>query len=89
MQSSANRASNIYLCNECDRFWFDRSSTHSFIINFVGIFLAEFGQTNPVASIVRFFTSIITAVPSIVVGVFAYGVIVLVTKGFSAIAENS
>ncbi|MEH2123341.1 phosphate ABC transporter permease PstA [Nostoc sp.] len=51
-----------------------------------GIFLAEFGQTNPVASIVRFVTSILTGVPSIVVGVFAYGVIVLVTKGFSAIA---
>ena len=51
-----------------------------------GIFLAEFGQTNSIASIVRFISSILTGVPSIVVGVFAYGVIVLVTKGFSAIA---
>lgn len=51
-----------------------------------GIFLAEFGETNPIAGIVRFITSIITGVPSIVVGVFAYGVIVLITKGFSAIA---
>ncbi|MEH2455533.1 phosphate ABC transporter permease PstA [Nostoc sp.] len=51
-----------------------------------GIFLAEFGKTNPIAGIVRFITSILTGVPSIVVGVFAYGVIVLLTKGFSAIA---
>ncbi|MDZ8109835.1 MAG: phosphate ABC transporter permease PstA [Nostoc sp. DedQUE12a] len=50
-----------------------------------GIFLAEFGQ-NPIANIVRFITSILTGVPSIVVGIFAYGIIVLTTKGFSAIA---
>jgi phosphate transport system permease protein len=51
-----------------------------------GIFLAEFSQTNPFTQYVRFITSIITGVPSIVVGIFAYGVIVLLTKGFSAIA---
>lgn len=50
-----------------------------------GIFLAEFGQTNP-TRVVRFIANILTGVPSIVVGVFAYGIIVLVTKGFSAIA---
>ncbi|MBD2676560.1 MULTISPECIES: phosphate ABC transporter permease PstA [Nostoc] len=50
-----------------------------------GIFLAEFGE-NPIANIVRFITSILTGVPSIVVGIFAYGIIVLTTKGFSAIA---
>jgi len=51
-----------------------------------GIFLAEFSQTNPLTGLVRFITNIFTGVPSIVVGIFAYGVIVLVTKGFSAIA---
>ncbi|WP_414576612.1 phosphate ABC transporter permease PstA [Anabaena sp. CCY 9402-a] len=51
-----------------------------------GIFLAEFGQTNITAKFVRFITSILTGVPSIVVGIFAYGVIVLLTKKFSAIA---
>jgi phosphate transport system permease protein len=51
-----------------------------------GIFLAEFSQSNPITQYVRFVTSIITGVPSIVVGMFAYGVIVLLTKGFSAIA---
>ncbi|MCM0589005.1 MAG: phosphate ABC transporter permease PstA [Gloeotrichia echinulata CP02] len=50
-----------------------------------GIFLAEFGQSNT-AKFVRFITTIITGVPSIVVGIFAYGIIVFVTKGFSAIA---
>ncbi|MTJ48876.1 phosphate ABC transporter permease PstA [Dolichospermum sp. UHCC 0259] len=51
-----------------------------------GIFLAEFSQTNPFTQYVRFITSILTGVPSIIVGMFAYGVIVLLTKGFSAIA---
>jgi phosphate transport system permease protein len=51
-----------------------------------GIFLAEFGQTNPTANFVRFISNILTGVPSIVVGIFAYGIIVLTTKGFSAIA---
>jgi phosphate transport system permease protein len=50
-----------------------------------GIFLAEFGQSST-AKFVRFITTILTGVPSIVVGIFAYGVIVLVTKGFSALA---
>ncbi|WP_066381498.1 MULTISPECIES: phosphate ABC transporter permease PstA [unclassified Anabaena] len=53
---------------------------------FTGIFLAEFGKTNAIARFVRFITSIMTGVPSIVVGIFAYGVIVLWTKKFSAIA---
>lgn len=51
-----------------------------------GIFLAEFGITSPIAKFVRFITTILTGVPSIVVGVFAYGVVVAITKSFSAIA---
>lgn len=51
-----------------------------------GIFLSEFGQGSAIASTVRFLTTILTGVPSIIVGVFAYGVIVLTTKGFSALA---
>jgi phosphate transport system permease protein len=51
-----------------------------------GIFLAEFGQTSPIANFVRFITTILTGVPSIVVGVFAYGVVVFTTKSFSALA---
>jgi len=51
-----------------------------------GIFLSEIGQGTYIGGAVRFITSILTGVPSIIVGIFAYGVIVLVTKQFSAIA---
>lgn len=56
----------------------------------VAIYLAEFGKKTVIAQLVRFMLSILSAVPSIVVGVFAYAVIVLSTilgyRGFSAIA---
>ncbi|MEA5617386.1 phosphate ABC transporter permease PstA [Cronbergia sp. UHCC 0137] len=51
-----------------------------------GIFLAEFAKASQAANFVRFITSILTGVPSIVVGMFAYGVVVLTTKEFSALA---
>ncbi len=51
-----------------------------------GIFLSEIGQGTNVGRVVRFIVSILTGVPSIVVGIFAYGVLVLTTKKFSAIA---
>ncbi len=52
-----------------------------------GIFLAEFGQSSAIANFVRFVTTILTGVPSIIAGVFAYGVLILnhVTQ-FSAVA---
>lgn len=52
-----------------------------------GIFLAEFGQTSAIANVVRFITTILTGVPSIIAGVFAYGVLILnqITQ-FSAVA---
>lgn len=53
-----------------------------------GIFLSEFSQGSTVSGAIRFITTILTGVPSIIAGVFAYGVIVLnpITKGFSALA---
>ncbi|MGF1673811.1 MAG: phosphate ABC transporter permease PstA [Rivularia sp. (in: cyanobacteria)] len=51
-----------------------------------GIFLSEFGKDSKISGIVRFFTTIFSGVPSIVVGVFAYGVFVITTKQFSAVA---
>ncbi|MDJ0674773.1 MAG: phosphate ABC transporter permease PstA [Calothrix sp. MO_167.B42] len=51
-----------------------------------GIFLAEFSQGSPVVKFVRFINTILTGVPSIVVGIFAYGIIVLTFKQFSAFA---
>lgn len=56
------------------------------------IYLSEIGRTGIIAQTVRFVMSILSAVPSIVVGVFAYGVIVLSTifgyRGFSALAGS-
>jgi phosphate transport system permease protein len=51
-----------------------------------GVFLSEIGEESYIGRAVRFITSILTGVPSIIVGIFAYGVIVLITKQFSAIA---
>lgn len=51
-----------------------------------GIYLSEFGKGTAIANTVRFVTTILTGVPSIIAGVFAYGVIVLTFKGFSAVA---
>ncbi len=51
-----------------------------------GIYLSEIGSGTNIGRAVRFIASILTGVPSIVVGIFAYGVIVLRTKHFSAIA---
>jgi phosphate transport system permease protein len=50
-----------------------------------GIFLAEFGD-NWFGNTVRFVTDTLTGVPSIVVGVFVYALIVLPWKHFSTIA---
>lgn len=54
------------------------------------IYLSEIGKEGAIARVVRFVMSILSAVPSIVVGVFAYGVVVLSTildyRGFSALA---
>ncbi|MGV0023676.1 phosphate ABC transporter permease PstA [Phormidesmis priestleyi] len=52
------------------------------------IYLSEFGKQSSIARTIRFVVSILSAVPSIVVGVFAYGVIVITTKSFSAWAGS-
>src|SRR4029453_7515390 len=50
-----------------------------------GVYLAEFGSGR-FASVVRFVADTMTGVPSIVVGVFVYAIIVLPMKHFSALA---
>lgn len=50
------------------------------------IYLSEFGKNSAIASTIRFIVTVLSGVPSIVVGVFAYGVIVLSTKEFSGLA---
>ncbi|WP_377473919.1 MAG: phosphate ABC transporter permease PstA [Microcoleus anatoxicus] len=52
-----------------------------------GIFLSEFGRENKgMANAIRFITVILSSVPSIVVGVFTYALIVVTTKVFSGLA---
>lgn len=51
----------------------------------IGVYLSEFGR-GPFSSIVRFLSETLTGVPSIVMGIFAYSVIVLPMGRFSAIA---
>jgi phosphate transport system permease protein len=50
-----------------------------------GIYLAEYGAGR-FASLVRFLTDTLTGIPSILVGVFVYTIIVLPMKQFSALA---
>jgi phosphate transport system permease protein len=58
----------------------------------IGIYLAEFEQTSPFDQIlnttIRFVQRILSSVPSIVIGVFAYSVIVYTSKQFSAFAGS-
>ena len=52
---------------------------------FAGIYLAEYGN-NRFAGVVRFMADVLSGVPSIVVGVVAYILVVLPMKHFSALA---
>jgi phosphate transport system permease protein len=51
-----------------------------------GVYLAEYGQSNPLASLTRFVNDILLSAPSIVVGLFIYSLIVARFKTFSGIA---
>jgi phosphate transport system permease protein len=50
-----------------------------------GVYLAEFGQ-GPFPGVVRYATDLLNGVPSIVIGIFAYAVIVHPMKHFSTLA---
>ncbi|QYO67401.1 phosphate ABC transporter permease PstA [Leptolyngbya sp. 7M] len=50
------------------------------------IYTVEFGQGNKLSQFVRFCTNVLSGVPSIIAGLFAYGVVVLLMGTFSAIA---
>jgi phosphate transport system permease protein len=52
------------------------------------IYLAQAPANNRFAQTVRFSAKVLTGFPSILAGVFAYGVVVLLTGGFSAIAGS-
>jgi phosphate transport system permease protein len=50
------------------------------------VFLAEVGPETMLAKVVRMAAKTLTGFPSILAGVFAYGAVVLLTGGFSAVA---
>lgn len=50
------------------------------------VYISEFARDTKIANWIRFFTNVLSGVPSIIVGVFAYGVLVLTTKNYSALA---
>ena len=52
-----------------------------------GIYLAEYGNDR-FGAVVRFLADTMTGIPSIVVGIFAFGLIVVNTGGFSAFAGS-
>lgn len=49
------------------------------------VYLSEF-SSGRIVRWVRFATNVLSGVPSIIAGIFAYGIIVLTTKSFSAVA---
>jgi phosphate transport system permease protein len=51
-----------------------------------GIYLAEYGRSGALAQLIRFIADVLTGVPSVVVGLFAYTVLVLPLGHFSALA---
>lgn len=51
-----------------------------------GVYLAEFGQGKMLANMIRFTADVLNGVPSIVMGISAYALIVVEQKHFSALA---
>ena len=54
-----------------------------------GIYIAEFGRGKRLANMVRFTADVLNGVPSIVMGIAVYGLIVVPQKHFSALAGGA
>ncbi len=52
------------------------------------VFLSEFARGTKLAEGINFFTNVLSGVPSIVMGVFAYSLIVLATRSYSAMSAG-
>ena len=53
---------------------------------FAGTYLAEYGKHDQLTSVIRFINDILLSAPSIIIGLFIYGAVVVPMRGFSAIA---
>jgi phosphate transport system permease protein len=52
---------------------------------FAGTYLAEYGKHDRLTSVIRFINDILLSAPSIIIGLFVYGAIVVPMGGFSAL----
>ena len=55
---------------------------------FAGTYLAEYGRHDRLTSVIRFINDILLSAPSIIIGLFIYGAVVVPMRGFSAIAGS-
>ena len=53
---------------------------------FAGTYLAEYGRNDRLTSVIRFINDILLSAPSIIIGLFIYGAVVVPMRGFSAFA---
>jgi len=53
-----------------------------------GTFMAEYGRHDKLTSVVRFINDILLSAPSIIIGLFVYGAVVVPMGGFSALAGS-
>ena len=53
---------------------------------FAGTYLAEYGRHDRLTSVIRFINDILLSAPSIIIGLFIYGAVVVPMGGFSALA---
>src|ERR1700710_1905007 len=52
---------------------------------FAGTYLAEYGKHDRLTSVIRFINDILLSAPSIIIGLFVYGAVVVPMGGFSAV----
>src|ERR1700690_2329837 len=52
---------------------------------FAGTYLAEYGRNDRLTTVIRFINDILLSAPSIIIGLFVYGAVVVPMGGFSAI----
>src|SRR6202022_5064061 len=55
---------------------------------FAGTYLAEYGKNDLLTGIIRFINDILLSAPSIIIGLFVYGAVVVPMGGFSALAGS-
>ena len=55
---------------------------------FAGTYLAEYGRHDKLSSVIRFINDVLLSAPSIIIGLFIYGAVVVPMGGFSAFAGS-